>query len=101
MSDLEDKKILSEAEKIKHMIRSDGWSLAKGKLMRRLADMGNILNYVGDDPETFFKEAQANQKAIKIIQAWFKDDLEGEVLRIEEQIRDDIEENDFYTITSE
>jgi hypothetical protein len=69
----ETKKVLSEAEHLKGLVKSDGWKIVKRRLLEKMSDYGSILNFDEQDPAKLFQLVGANQQAIKLVISWFGD----------------------------
>lgn len=69
--DNETKQILSEAEALKHFVKSEGWAIAKRKWLDIAKPLFDIGGYNEQDPYKLMAEIGANQQAIKIMSEWF------------------------------
>lgn len=77
MEDKETKQILSEADHIKSMLRSDGWKSVYAKLQTRLLDLQNIHNLDMTKPETLPIQLASRTMAVQEIWAWLNQDVIG------------------------
>lgn len=84
-ADRETAESLRQATELRHMTESDGWKIAKGMLMERIA----ILDSVSSIPdnlsfEEIGKEALFRARAISLIQDWLGA-IEGRLEQAEQQ----------------
>jgi len=76
--DLETKKILADGDAINSLVRSDGWILAKQKLIDYITGLDSISNIdPALPPEKQIREIEINRKVIQVILDWLRE-VEGE-----------------------
>lgn len=76
--DNETQEEIKRSERLNSLVRSRGWSEAKGMLLQKLAALDSITKFVhdGKSPEEMMSEFKAQVSAIAIIQEWLAD-IEG------------------------
>lgn len=80
MIDAETSKILSEGERLKQLVESDGWKIVRERLMNRMIDVQSVLGLDIEDPQKMLIAVGARKQAIQIIYDWFRD-IDGDVSR--------------------
>ena len=82
--DKETLKITRDGQAIKDMTASDGWQLAKRKLVDKISKLLNIenVNVQNADATTIMAVITANKEAAKILMNWIKD-VEGDVAQFD------------------
>lgn len=68
---------LTDADKVKGMLGSDGWNVVKNKLDTRILDLQNIHNLDMTQPETLSQQLAARKMAVEIIWQWLQQDVVG------------------------
>jgi hypothetical protein len=69
-------KVLKQGDAIRDMVKSDGWSEARTRLLRLLVANSDLLGLSTDDPEKMVLEIEARKLAVGIVREWLKD-IEG------------------------
>jgi len=97
--DPETQKVYSEGEHLMLMARSEGWGIAKRKLLQLIADTESLRNVAIKEksPDSIIQEVIAKQLAVEMIITWLGE-IEGDVSQhtlqtkqqVEDQRRDDI-----------
>lgn len=88
----ETKKVLSEAEQLVSLTKSDGWKIVKRRLLEKMAEYGGILTIEETDPVKLMQLVGANQQAIKLVISWFGE-IENSInlaKEFKESIKDDL-----------
>lgn len=95
----EDLKILSDGEKIIELTKSDGWSLAKRKLLSKIAILDSITALPQGNREDKLREIEVRAGVVSIIWEWVND-VEGMAAQAKQvsQAMQDIREESFITI---
>lgn len=75
--DRETNKVLTEQEKIKSLVDSEGWGVVKSKLLARLTDAMDIGNIDDSSPEKLLTDIRARKIAVGMVWDWLKMDVEG------------------------
>ena len=65
------KRVLSEAEQLEALVKSDGWAIVKRRLLEKMSEYGGILSIEEQDPIKLVQLIGANQQAIKLVISWF------------------------------
>lgn len=78
---------------LKSLVESSGWSIARERLMKRVAQMLNLMSISNPNKEAIVQEIAARQLAASYIIDWIKD-IEGTVHQttsndIKEEIKDE------------
>lgn len=68
---------LTDADKVKGMLGSDGWTIVKNKLDIRILDLQNIHNLDMTQPETLSQQLAARKMAVDILWTWLAQDVVG------------------------
>jgi hypothetical protein len=66
-----------QAEQLKGMLESEGWTIAKAKLDERILDLQNINNLDVQTPDALVADIRARKMAVDILYAFLKADLYG------------------------
>lgn len=83
--DKETAKIIRDGKEVRAFVESDGWSVVKDMLIKKIVDLGNILTI--EDKDNLMAEIGARQEAIKILRDWLTE-VEGmsEVSKVNDTI---------------
>lgn len=76
--DKETKKIFSDGEKLKSMTESEGWSIAKQLLLKKVAEQLNLSNITNIDPNNIVQIIGIRQETAKALMEWLRE-IEGNV----------------------
>lgn len=93
--DKETKKVLSDGEQINDLISSRGWSIAKKKLLQKVAILDSISSVPQDiqNPMNRLRELEIREGVVSVILEWLRD-VEGtaqqfksnaEILQVEKE----------------
>ena len=95
----ENLKILSDGEKIIELTKSDGWGIAKRKLLSKIAVLDSITALPSGDREDRMREIEVRAGVVSIIWEWIND-VEGMAQQAKQvsQAMRDIREESFITI---
>jgi len=78
--DKETRKISIEGKRLKELVESEGWQIAKKKLMDKLMDAGSVMNFDSKlDPQKAVIEIAAKKMAIEMVYEWITRDVYGTV----------------------
>lgn len=77
MPDKETSKEMTDADHVKSLLGSDGWSIIKAKLDTRLLDLQNIHNLDMTQPDTLGVQLAARKMAVEIVWQWLTQDVVG------------------------
>ncbi|NBP02970.1 MAG: hypothetical protein EBU90_23230 [Proteobacteria bacterium] len=80
--DKETSEIAQVALKLRELIETDGWTIAKNKLSERILDLQNAFNIESNDPTTMLIDLQARKIATRTLYDWLKD-VEGTATQID------------------
>ena len=69
-------KQLREADELKQLCKSDGWAIAKGKILEKILELSSILNITEQDPQKVVVLMAAKQEAVQILTEWLGE-IEG------------------------
>jgi hypothetical protein len=76
----EDLKIQSEQKELIAMIGSQGWKIARGRIVERILQLQNVAEYVDiiqtGNATKLLKEMKANKRCAEILYEWLAD-IEG------------------------
>lgn len=75
--DKETADILREGQKIADFIRGDEWAIVKGKFMKKVVELADIMTIDSKDPHILMAEMAARQMAMTILLEVIKD-IEGD-----------------------
>ncbi len=76
MADIVDKetqKVFSDADHVRSMLGSIGWTLSKAKLDALIIDLQNINNLDLEKPETLATQLMGRKMASELLFVWLKD----------------------------
>lgn len=74
--DKETQEILSEGKQLLSLVNTDGWEMAKNKLVNKIADLQNAFNIEDRTPEEMVIDLKARKIASMILFDWVRD-IEG------------------------
>lgn len=80
--DVETKNVEDRGKKLKELVDSEGWQLAKTLLSDKILDIQSIMNIDETDPVKVFQEVQTRRIVAGIILEWLQD-VEGTALQYE------------------
>ncbi len=69
--------VLSEKEAIALLVKSDGWNHIKKKLVHKMLDLSNIMNFDDPDPAKLMQKVAIAQETVKVLKEWL-DEVEGD-----------------------
>ncbi len=70
--DPETRKVLTDADHVQSMLKSDGWTIAKDQLDKLIIDLQNINNLDLEKPETLSTQLIGRKMASELLFAWLK-----------------------------
>lgn len=77
--DEETKKVLTDGDKLKALVESEGWQIVYRKFSDKIMDLQFIANVDDATPEKAFIDMQARKYAVSILMDWMKNDILGTV----------------------
>jgi hypothetical protein len=97
--DIEQQKILSDGQKIIELTKSDGWQIAKRKLLSKIAILDSITALPQGDREDKLREIEVRAGVVSIIWEWIND-VEGmaEQAKQVSKAMQDVREESFITV---
>lgn len=78
MLDKDTKKIFEDGEKLKSLVESSGWKIARAMMIRRIAEQTNLMNLDQVDPNMLVQVIAIKQEVAKELSSWIAE-IEGEV----------------------
>jgi hypothetical protein len=78
-ADAETEQIVSDAEHIQSLTRSNGWVIVHAKLVERVVDMQNINNIDVTNPDSIGSQIAARKMAAELVMEWLKQDVFGAI----------------------
>lgn len=73
----EEKKILSDGERLTLMLEHEGWAIARSLLSERILELQMIGDIVSLSPEDMAIQVKAKKLAAEILYAFLTQDIEG------------------------
>lgn len=81
--DPETERLKAIAKALKEMTDTDGWKIARERLVEKITFLQNAFDISDSTPEEMVRELKARKIATTLLFDWLKTDIEGEVLQAE------------------
>lgn len=74
--DKDTKRALRESSELEHLVKSDGWAIARQKIFNKIVELNDITSITEFDPNKLIVIIAAKQEAVKILFEWLTE-IEG------------------------
>ena len=69
---------VSEAERLRYLVKSEGWALVENKLKQLIINLSDITKITEEDPNKLAITLAVNKKVISILMEWLAD-IKGDI----------------------